>query len=86
MKKLSVVFMILAVLLSDLMCASVAYCYRDMLCGIAHSGFSAPAGIAFLLLIPFAIGIAICIALAVVFWRKFKQHKPHTPNTHTKGN
>ena len=42
MKALSVVFGILAVLLSDLMCAVAAYRYCDMLWGIRYAGFSAP--------------------------------------------
>ena len=47
MKTWSIVFAALAVLLSDVMCAVVAYLYRDMLCGIAHDCYSAPAGVAF---------------------------------------
>ncbi|MBQ3553050.1 MAG: hypothetical protein IJA35_07925 [Clostridia bacterium] len=70
MKKLSIIFGLLAVLLSNIMCAVVAFNYRDMLCGIEHAGYSAPASTAFLLLIPYAIGIAICIILAIVFKRK----------------
>lgn len=70
MKKLSTVFVLLTVLLSDIMCAVVAYNYRDMLCGIEHAGYSAPSGTAFLLVIPYVIGIAICIVLAIVFKRK----------------
>ena len=48
MKKAAVAFVVIAVLLSDIMCAVVAYAYRDMLCGIAHLGYSAPASVAFL--------------------------------------
>lgn len=70
MKKLSIIFGLLAVLLSDIMCAVVAYNYRDMLCGIEHAGYSAPSSTAFLLVIPYAIGIAICIVLAIVFKKK----------------
>lgn len=70
MKKLSIIFGLLAVLLSDIMCAVVAYNYRDMLCGIEHAGYSAPSGTAFLLVIPYAIGISICIVLAIVFKKK----------------
>ena len=62
MKTWSIVFAALAVLLSDVMCAVVAYLYRDMLCGIAHDCYSAPAGVAFLYAIPFAAGIIICAA------------------------
>ena len=67
MKKLSVCFFILAVLLSDIMCAVVAYNYSEMLWGIKYAGYSAPAWTALLLAIPFAVGMAICIGLALVF-------------------
>ena len=70
MKTWSIVFAALAVLLSDVMCAVVAYLYRDMLCGIAHDCYSAPAGVAFLYAIPFAAGIIICAALACVLKKR----------------
>lgn len=70
MKKLSIFFTILAVLLSDIMCSVVAYNYRDILCGAEHLGYSAPAGTAFLLAIPFLVGIIVCTVCAIVFWRK----------------
>lgn len=66
MKKLSVIFGILAVLLSDVMCAVVAYHYCRMLWGIQYAGYSAPAGVAFLLAVPYVIGIAVCIVLSIV--------------------
>ena len=67
MKTLSNVFCILAVLLSDVMCAVVAYNYCDLLWGGEYAGYSAPASTAFFLGIPFAAGIAVCAILAVVF-------------------
>ncbi len=70
MKKTVVCFWALAVLLSDIMCAVVAYSYCDMLWGIRYAGYSAPAGTAFLLAIPFAAGIAACAALAIFFQKK----------------
>ena len=70
MKKLSVVFWILAALLSDWMCAVVAYNYCDLLWGGKYAGYSAPASTAFLLAIPFAVVIIVCIALAIVFGKK----------------
>lgn len=70
MKKLSIIFGLLAALLSDIMCAVVAYNYRDMLCGIEHAGYSAPASTAFLRAIPYLIGIVICIVLAITFMKK----------------
>ena len=50
----------------------VAWNYRDMLCGIAHSCYSAPAEMAFLTAIPYTVGIIICCILAYVFRRKAK--------------
>ena len=70
MKKMSYLFIALAVLLSDIMCFVVAYNYRAMLCGIEHAGYSAPASTAFLYAVPFVIGIVVCAILAKVFHRK----------------
>ena len=72
MKKLMIVFQIMAVILSDVMCAAVAYSYCDMLWGIRYAGYSAPASVAFLLAVPFIIGILILLVLAEVFRRKIK--------------
>ena len=49
MKTISNLFLILAVLLSDVMCAVVAYNYCDMMWGIKYAGYSAPVSTAFLL-------------------------------------
>ena len=70
MKKLSIVFGLLAIILSNVMCAVVAFNYRDMLCGIHHSCYSAPAWVAFLTAIPYAVAIAVCVILAVVFKKR----------------
>ena len=70
MKALSTVFLILAVLLSDVMCAVVAYNYCDMVWGIKCAGYSAPAWAAFATAIPFAIGIVVCVILAIFFKKK----------------
>lgn len=70
MKKLSIVFGVLALVLSHLMCVNIAYDYRGMLCCIAHTGCSAPAYVVFYLLIPYGVGVAVCATLAGVFWRK----------------
>lgn len=70
MKKLSIVFGILAVLLSDIMCAVVSYNYCAMQWGGQYAGYSAPPSTAFIAAIPYAIGIAVCVSLAVVFRRK----------------
>ena len=70
MKKLSYLFAALAILLWGVMCATVAWNYCGLLCSIEHCGFSAPANIAFFYAIPFAIAIAVCVTLAVVFYKK----------------
>ena len=72
MKKLQHLFNVLALILSHLMCFVVAWNYRDMLCGIAHSGYSAPAEIAFLTAIPYAAGIMICGFLVYIFHKEEK--------------
>ena len=70
MKKVRILLLILAVLLSDAMCAVTAYSYRDMLCGIAHSGSSAPASVAFLSALPYAVGITLCLLSAHILSRR----------------
>lgn len=72
MKILSVIFELLAILLSNIMCAVVAYNYCDLLWGGRYAGYSAPASTAFLLAIPYAVGIVVCGILAVVFRKKAK--------------
>ena len=72
MKKLQHLFLTLALILSHLMCIIVAYNYRDMLCGIEHSGFSAPAEMAFLGIIPYAAVILLCGILVYVCKKKAK--------------
>lgn len=72
MKKMSCLFIAVAILLSDIMCAVVAFNYRDMLCGIEHSGYSATASVAFIYVIPFGIGIIVCAAVAYALYRKAK--------------
>ena len=70
MKKISVCFWILAGLLSHAMCAHVACAYCDMLWGARYAGYSAPASTAFLLAIPYAIAIAVCVALALLLQKR----------------
>lgn len=71
-KYLSYIFMALAILLSNVMCAAVAYNYCNMQWGIRYEGYSAPANVAFLLVIPYAVGIVICVILACFFNKKQK--------------
>lgn len=69
-KNLSKLFTILALLLSHMMCAVVAFNYSYLLyCG-KHGVCSAPAYVAFFYAIPFAAGIVVCVVLAVVFRKK----------------
>ena len=70
MKKASVACLVLAVLLSDVMCCVVGFAYRDMLCGIEHSLYSAPASVAFLYAVPFLVGILGCLFAAYILYRK----------------
>lgn len=70
MKILTKVFGVLAILLSDVMCAVVAYNYCDMLWGIKYAGYSAPAGTAFLSAIPFAIAIVVCVFVSLFLKKK----------------
>ena len=70
MKMLSYLFAFVAIILSHIMCFVVGYNYRGMLCCIEHSGCSAPASIAFLYIIPFMLGIVVCVILAVRFYKK----------------
>ena len=72
MKKLSIVFTVLALVLSHVMCAHVAFSFRGMICCIEHTGCSAPADVALLLAIPYLIAVAVCAVFVVVFWRKSK--------------
>lgn len=66
-------FAFLAIVLSDVMCAAVAYRYCSIQWGMQYAGYSAPASVAFLLMIPYAVGIAICAALAWFFHKKHQK-------------
>ena len=72
MKKISNIFIVLAVILSDVMCAVVAYNYCAMQWGAKYAGYSAPASVAFLYAIPYGIGIVVCIVVAMVLRKKGK--------------
>ncbi|MBP0986283.1 MAG: hypothetical protein J6U30_01535 [Oscillospiraceae bacterium] len=65
MAVLSAVFAALAVILSDVMCAVVAFNFCDMLWGIRYAGYSAPASVAFMTAVPYAVGIIICVILSL---------------------
>lgn len=70
MKKISNGFLVLAVLLSDVMCAVVAYNFCRMQWGAKYAMYSAPAWVAFLYAIPYVIAIAVCVVIAVIFRKK----------------
>lgn len=70
MKNLSIIFSVLAVILSNIMSATVAYNYCNLLWGGQYAGYSAPANTAFLLALPYVIGIVVCVTLAIVFRKK----------------
>ncbi len=60
----------LAVLLSNVMCAAVAYGYCALQWGGRYAGYSASPGVAFWLCVPYGIGIIICAAMARFFHKK----------------
>ena len=70
MKHLSTMFAIIALILSHIMCAVVAYNYCALQWGGRYEAWSFPAWSAFMLAIPYSLAIACCILLAVVFKRK----------------
>ena len=71
MKKASNLFIILAVIISNIMSAVVAYSYCDMQWG-EYAGYSAPAGIAFINAIPYAAALVVCIVVAAVLRKRGK--------------
>ena len=72
MKKISNIFIALAVILSNVMCAVVAYNYCAIQWGAKHAGYSAPASVAFLYAIPYGIGIVVSVIVAIVLRKKGK--------------
>jgi len=70
MKKISNIFIVLAVILSDVMCAVVAYNYCTMQWGAKYAGYSAPVSVAFLYAIPYGVGIVVCVIVAMVLRRR----------------
>lgn len=72
MKKISSIFIVLAVILSDVMCAVVAYGYSNLQWGGKYAGYSTPASVAFLYAIPYGIGIVVSVAVAMALRKKGK--------------
>jgi len=67
---LGIVFALLAILLSDIMCAVVAFNYCSLTWGGQYAGYSAPASTAFYLAVPYVIGIVICVVLSLSFCKR----------------
>lgn len=65
MKKLSVLLLLAAGVLSHMAVGMTAYSWASMECAIAHGGASAPASTALLLLIPYGLGAALLTALGL---------------------
>ena len=70
MKKFSNWLLALAVVLSDVMCAVVAYNYCEMQWGAKYAMYSAPASVAFLYAIPYGIAITVCVIAAIILRKK----------------
>ena len=70
MKKMSRLFTWLAIILSDVMCAVVAYNYCRMQWGAKYAMYSAPAWVAFFYAIPYGIGIVVCVVVAALLKKK----------------
>jgi len=69
-KAYAIGLIVAALVMSHIMCAHIAYVYCEMRWGIEYAGYSAPAGVAFILLIPYVIGIIVALVAASVFWKK----------------
>ena len=72
-KLISIIFACIAILLSDVMCAFVAYNYRDYLYCIAYKGYSAPAWVTLFYSIPFLLAIIVSITIAIIFYKSSKR-------------
>ena len=70
MRKLSILFIVLALLLSHTMCAVIAYNYSYLSTCVFYTLCSFPAYSSFIYVIPYGIGIIICIILAITFNKK----------------
>lgn len=55
------------------MCANVAYEYCNMYWGMRYGGNSAPPEVAFVLAIPYTVGIVLSLNLSYIFKKKYKK-------------
>ena len=69
-KILSRICIVLAILLSEIMCAVVSYEYCALQWGGRYAGWSAPPSVAFVYAIPFAVEIVFCVVLSWLFHKK----------------
>lgn len=67
---LTALFAVLAMLLSNVMCAVAAYHYCALQWGGRYAGYSAPPSTAFVYCIPYGIGVIICAALSWILYKK----------------
>lgn len=65
-------FGVLAILLSQILCAVVAYHYCRLQWAGRYAGWSAPAYTAIWYAVPFAAGIGLCVALSWLFHKREK--------------
>lgn len=63
-KHASVIFTLFAILVSNIMCVTVAAGYQALLWGGKYAGYSAPPSTAFIYAIPYLIGILLFLAMA----------------------
>lgn len=70
LRKASNMFLAAALLLSHIMVGVVTAVYWQMKCGIQHMGYSAPAWVAFIYVVPFGAAIIVCVIAALVLRRK----------------
>lgn len=62
----------LAIILSNTMSAVVAYNYCELEWGMRYAGYSAGPEVAFFYIVPYGIGIVVCVAIAMILRKKGK--------------
>lgn len=74
-KKFYIIFFHISIIIFVVMCAHVTFEYKQMLWGIKHLCYSAPARIVFILCIPYLMIITCILIITYVFWKKQKNNK-----------
>jgi hypothetical protein len=74
-KILSIVLIAIAVILSNIMCAVVAFNYSRILCEIKYTepAYSYGPGVAYLRSFPYVVAILVLIIMSCVLWKKSKK-------------